>query len=53
MGDFSLLTLLMVLWGAITVVLIGLVIYRAVVGIHEEDQIFLDQAEVSLEKEQV
>lgn len=53
MGGFSLLMILMMVWGAITVALIGVFIYRGVVGIHEEDQIFLDQAEESLEKEQV
>ena len=42
-----------VVWGVITVVLVALLIYRSVLGIHEEDQIFLDQAEAALEKEQV
>ncbi len=52
MENVSLLMILIVMWGGITVVLIGFVIYRAVVGIHEEDQLFLDRAETSLEREQ-
>jgi hypothetical protein len=42
---------MLVVWAAITVVLIGLVIYRAILGYHEEDQLFLDQAEAALERE--
>ena len=49
----SLISTLLVIWGIITVALIGLVIYRAVVGIHEEDQLFLDRAETALEKDQL
>ena len=49
----SLLSTLLVIWGIITVALIVVVIYRSVVGIHEENQIFLDRAEAALEKEQV
>jgi len=46
-------TLLLYGWVGLTVVLVVLVIYRALVGIHEEDQIFLDRAEAALEQEQV
>ena len=53
MEDFSPLVLLGFAWSAVTVVLLGMVIYRAVVGLHEENQIFLDRAEAALEKEQV
>ena len=49
----SLLMIMVIIWGALAVVLVGLIIYRAVIGIHEEDQIFLDQVEAALEKEQV
>ncbi len=38
-------------WGAITVVLIALVIYRSVVGIHEQDSVMLSRAEAALQKE--
>ena len=51
LGD-SLLSTLLVVWVGFTVVLIGLVIYRALVTIHEEDQLFLDRAEAALEREQ-
>ena len=43
---------LWVIWGAITVVFAALLIYRSLIGMKEEDQIFLDQAEASLEAEQ-
>ena len=43
---------LWVIWGAITVVFVALLIYRSLIGMKEEDQIFLDQAESSLEAEQ-
>ena len=51
--QITLLSAAMMVWGVITAVLVGLLIYRAVLGIHEEDQIFLDQAEAALEEEQV
>ena len=49
----TLLSAAVMVWGVITVVLAGLLIYRAVLGIHESDQIYLDRAEAALEKEQV
>ena len=49
---FSLLPTLWICWGAITVVLAGLVIYRSLVAMKEEDQLFLDPAEWQLEREQ-
>ena len=45
------LMLLVRLWGATMAVLLAFVIYRAIQGIHEEDQIFLDRAEAALERE--
>ena len=53
MFGVSLVAALLAIWGVLTVSLIALVIYRAVVGLHEEDQIFLDRAEAALEKAQV
>lgn len=47
----SLFTLTFFIWAGLTVVLLALLIYRAIVGIHEEDQIFLDRAEAALEQE--
>ena len=43
---------LAVAWGAVTVVLICLLIYRSTLESHEDDQIFLDSAEESLANEQ-
>ena len=53
MPEFTLLTTLLVIWAAITVILILLVIYRAILGSHEEDQLFLDRAEAALEQNQL
>ena len=53
MWGVSLFTLAFFIWGGLTVVLLALLIYRAIVGIHEEDQLFLDRAEAALEQEQV
>jgi Tfp pilus assembly protein PilN len=39
-------------WIAVTVVLIGLVLYRGKITLNEEDQIFLDAAESHLAEEQ-
>src|SRR5262249_61776097 len=48
----SSLTLLWGVWGAITLVFLALLAYRALIGMKEDDQIFLDPAESSLELEQ-
>jgi hypothetical protein len=48
----SLLSTLWVFWGSITVALAGLLIYRSLVAMKEEDQLFLDPAEWQFEKEQ-
>ena len=48
----SLLPALWICWGGITVALAGLVIYRSLVAMKEEDQLFLDPAEWQLEREQ-
>jgi hypothetical protein len=47
-----LITTLLILWAGFTVVLIGLLIYRNTLRMHEAGQIFLDQAEDHLAKEQ-
>ena len=49
-GDF--LTGLWIVWGCITTVLVGLLIYRSLIGMKEDDQLFLDPAEAQLEAEQ-
>ncbi len=48
----SLLVLLLSLWAVITGVLILLVIYRSVVGLKEDDQLFIDRAEAKFAQEQ-
>jgi hypothetical protein len=48
----SLLSALWVFWVSITVALAGLLLYRSLVAMKEEDQLFLDPAERHLEREQ-
>jgi hypothetical protein len=43
---------LLVGWAVVTAVLICILIYRAMLGAHEEDQIFLDKAGDSMAQEQ-
>jgi hypothetical protein len=45
-------TTLLILWTGFTVILTGLLIYRGTLRMHEDGQIFLDQAESHLAKEQ-
>src|SRR5438105_3943549 len=47
-----LMTGLQLLWAASTVLLVSLVIYRNTLRFHEDDQLFLDDAEVQFAKEQ-
>ena len=44
--------ILAVLWAVLTTALAVLLIYRSAITMHEDDQLFLDQAESHLEKEQ-
>jgi len=48
----SLITMLLVVWGVLTLVLILLLIYRSTLTLHEDDQLFLDDASASLRVEQ-
>jgi hypothetical protein len=43
---------LLVGWGVVTTVLICMLIYRSMLGAHEDDQIFLDKAGDSMAQEQ-
>ena len=43
---------LLIAWGAFTVVLVILLIYRATLSMQEDDQLFLDDAESHMQKEQ-
>ena len=49
----SVMTLLLNIGGVMSVILTGLIIYRSILGSHEEDQLFLSQGEAALEREQV
>jgi hypothetical protein len=46
------LTWSLIAWGAVTAVLVVILIYRSLVSMKEEDQIFLDPAENKLQQEQ-
>lgn len=44
--------MLLILWGAITLVLVVLLIYRSTLVMHEDDQLFLSEGENQLALEQ-
>jgi hypothetical protein len=44
--------MLLIAWGALTAVLIILLIYRSTLTMQEDDQLFLDEAESHMEQEQ-
>lgn len=46
------LNVLSVTWASVTVILVGLLIYRALIGLREEDQLFLASGEEHLAREQ-
>jgi uncharacterized membrane protein YjfL (UPF0719 family) len=46
------LTTLLIVWAGLTFVLIILLIYRGTLNMHEDDQLFLDEAESHMAKEQ-
>lgn len=46
---FNVLT---VTWASVTVILVGLLIYRALIGMREEDQLFLASGEEHIAREQ-
>ena len=43
---------LLIAWGSFTLILIILLIYRATLSMQEDDQLFLDEAESHMQKEQ-
>ena len=48
----SLFVMLWVVWGAVTLILIVLLIYRSTLSMQEDDQLFLDESESHMQKEQ-
>ena len=52
MGSLSVLQMLMILWAVITAIFLAFVGYRSLVGLKEEDTLFLSPAEANMEAEQ-
>ncbi len=52
MSGISPATATLILWGVVTVLLVALLIYRSLISMKEDDQLFLDPAVSNLEKEQ-
>jgi len=52
MIGFSSLKLVLSAWSAVTLVLIGLIIHRSILGFRESDRIFLEDAGRILQEEQ-
>jgi uncharacterized membrane protein YjfL (UPF0719 family) len=48
----SMLQMLLIVWGVLTVILILLLIYRSTLTMHEDDQLFLDDSSKNLREEQ-
>jgi Tfp pilus assembly protein PilN len=48
----SLISTLLVVWGALTAILVVLLIYRSTLSMQEDDQLFLDESESHMQKEQ-
>ena len=48
----SLMMILLIVWGVLTALLIILLIYRSTLSLHEDDQLFLDDASASMRVEQ-
>ena len=48
----SLLTMLLIAWGILTTILVILLIYRSTLTMHEDFQLFLDDSESHMQKEQ-
>jgi hypothetical protein len=47
------LFVLLIVWGVLTAALIALLIYRGTLTMHEDDQLFLDESESHMAREQI
>jgi hypothetical protein len=52
MSGISPIYVMLIAWGAVTAVLVVLIIYRSLISMKEDDQLFLGAGEASLEQEQ-
>lgn len=43
----------LIVWGAITAVLVVLLIYRSTLAMHEDEQLFLSESESQMQKDQI
>ena len=50
--QMSMMMMLLVAWGVLTAALVLLLIYRSTLTLHEDDQLFLDDASANLRREQ-
>jgi hypothetical protein len=48
----SMIMMLLIVWGVLTAALILLLIYRSTLTLHEDEQLFLDDASASIRAEQ-
>jgi len=48
----SMIMMLLVVWGVLTAILVLLLIYRSTLTLHEDDQLFLDDASATMRAEQ-
>ncbi|MFB3916563.1 MAG: hypothetical protein ACE14M_07530 [Terriglobales bacterium] len=48
----SIMTMLLIVWAALTTALVILLIYRSTVAMQEDDQLFLSDSETSLQQDQ-
>ncbi len=48
----SMIMMLLIAWGVLTGILVLLLIYRSTLTLHEDDQLFLDEASATMRAEQ-
>ena len=52
MSNLSTLEILLIVWAVVTVLFVGVLIYRSLVAMQEEDTLILSAAEAKMEEEQ-